>query len=175
MFAQARPDAQCVLQYKNGQYMHASKFLEFLFHIYAPNTCSLHFRIQVSYRFSKLISLAEQELKTQQPQLVGDSRGVTTRNYKEPTKKITKSRKDDTNTKKKLIVSSAMIHVKFLGCFFLLAACCPFSRCLFFFQSSSSDAMSSHTLSLHPSPFHLNQQWVSAFCESVQVSRFVES
>lgn len=77
------------------------KVIGFIFHIYAPNTCSLHFCTQVSYRFSMLISLAEQELKTQQPQLVGDSRGVTTRNYKEPTKKITRSRKDDTNTKKK--------------------------------------------------------------------------
>lgn len=65
--------------------MHASKFLEFLFHIYAPNTCSLHFRIQMSYGFNMLISLAEQELKTQQPRQVGDSWGVTARNYKEPT------------------------------------------------------------------------------------------
>ena len=143
------------------------KVIGFIFHIYAPNTCSLHFCTQVSYRFSMLISLAEQELKTQQPQLVGDSRGVTTRNYKEPTKKINRSRKDDTNTKKKLIVSSAMIHVKFLGCFFLLANCPSFSRCLFL--SSSSDAMSSHTLSLRLSQLHLNQPFVD------QLSRFVES
>ena len=143
------------------------KVIGFIFHIYAPNTCSLHFCTQVSYRFSMLISLAEQELKTQQPQLVGDSRGVTTRNYKEPTKKINRSRKDDTNTKKKLIVSSAMIHVKFLGYFFLLANCPSFSRCLFL--SSSSDAMSSHTLSLRLSQLHLNQPFVD------QLSRFVES
>ena len=40
--------------------MHVSKFLmqkviEFIFHIYATNTCSLHFRIQVSYGFIMLI------------------------------------------------------------------------------------------------------------------------
>lgn len=146
--------------------MHASKFLEFLFHIFAPNTCSLHFRIQVSYGFNMLISLAEQELKTKQRRQVGDSWGVTARNYEEPTKKIT-SRKDATNTKQKPIVSSAMIHVKFLGCFFLLVNCPSFSRCLFL--SSSSDAMSLHTLSLRLSPVHLNQPFVD------QLSRFVES
>ena len=116
-----------------------------------------------------LISLAEQELKTQQPRQVGDSWGVTARNYEEPTKKIT-SRKDATNTKQKPIVSSAMIHVKFLGCFFLLANCPSFSRCLFL--SSSSDAMSSHTLSLHLSQLHLNQLlWISSVASLSHDSR----
>ena len=128
--------------------MHASKFfmqkvIEFIFHIYAPNTCSLHFRIQVSYGFSMFISLAEQEFKTQQPQLVGDSRGVTIRNYKEPAKKITRRRKDDTNTKKKTIVSNAMIHVKF--------SCLPLAI-------PSSAACSSfcvpHQMLSHPILFH---------------------
>ena len=73
-------------------------------HVFPPFPYSSVIRLQYVYK---------QELKTQQPQLVGDSWGVTTRNYKEPAKKITRGRKDDANTKKKTIVSSAMIHVKF--------------------------------------------------------------
>ena len=149
--------------------MQASKFLEFLFHIYALNTCSLHFRIQVSYGFNMLISLAEQEFKTKQPRQFGDSWGVTARNHEEPTKKIT-SRKDARNTKQKPIVSSAMIHVKFLGCFCCLPIALP---------SPAAFSRPLHQMPCHSILFHcvsarftsINLLWISSVASLSQDSR----